>query len=306
MPLTNFNMKSLFTILLLSTSLALHARINVVATTPDLGSIAQAIGGENISLTVLCKPSEDPHFVDAKPSFVVRLNKADVLLEGGADLESGYLPALVNGARNAKIIPGAPGHCDCSAGIELLEKPQSLDRSQGDFHAKGNPHYAVDPLNAKIIAENVTRTFCKADAKNCAYYQTRLKSFSASLDKKLSEWTTILDPYRDSTIVAYHNSWPYFARRFNLKIDTFLEPKPGIPPTPAHLAAVNAKIKQQNIRAVYVEPFMNRKTAEAVSRNTGIRLVDVTHFPGGVKGAEGGYIELIDYLVNATAKALAK
>src|SRR6266478_247177 len=154
----------------LSASPAL-AKLNVVATTPDFGSIAKEIGGDNIDLTTLGKPTEDPHFVDAKPSFIVKLNHADVLIEGGAELEIGWLPALLEQSRNQKVAPGAPGHVACAQGVQMLEVPTTLDRSRGDIHAAGNPHYVVDPVNAKIVAQHLAESFCALDAKSCEIYR---------------------------------------------------------------------------------------------------------------------------------------
>ena len=283
-----------------------QARLNVVATTPDLGSIAREIGGDKIELTTLAKATEDPHFVDAKPSFIVKLNRADVLVEGGAELEIGWLPALLDQSRNTKLAPGAPTHVTCSQGVQLQEVPATLDRSKGDIHAAGNPHYVVDPVNAKIVAQNIATALALNDAKDADYFQANLKKFDDAIDAKLVEWQATLAPFKGEPVVAYHNSWLYFANRFGLKIDLFLEPKPGIPPTPAHLGEVIAKMKAQNARVIIVDPYLNRKTAETAARGTGATVVDVTQFPGGLKGTEGGYIQLMDYLVNSLATALKK
>jgi zinc/manganese transport system substrate-binding protein len=296
----NFVIVPLLTLL----PLTAKAKLNVVATTPDFGSIAREIGGDKVDITTLTRPTEDPHFVDARPSFIVKLNHADVLIEGGAELEIGWLPPLLEGARNPKLEPGAPGRVACSQGIQLLEVPGTLDRSKGDIHAAGNPHYMIDPVNAKIVAEHIADSFCQVDSKSCDAYRANLKKFSDQLDAKLADWQKILAPFKGRRIVAYHNIWPYFAQRFGLKIDVFLEPKPGIPPTPAHLVEVIAKMKAEDIRVVLVEPFQNRRTAERVAEETSAKVVDVTQYPGGVKGTEAGYIQLLDYLVNSLAKAL--
>ena len=283
-----------------------HAKLNVVATTPDIAAIAKEIGGDKIELTTMARPTEDPHFVDAKPSFIVKLNKADVLIHGGAELEVGWLPKLIEQARNAKIISAAKGEVRCCEGVRMLEVPEKLDRSAGDIHAAGNPHFLVDPKNAKIVAHHIAEAFASLDAANRSFYEANSARFIAVLDAKLVEWQARLAPFRGQHVVAYHNSWLYFADRFELKIEIFLEPKPGIPPSPAHLATVMAKMKEQNARVVIVDPYLNRKTAETVARGTGAKVVDVTQFPGGVKGTEGGYIALMDYLVNSLATALGK
>ena len=299
-------MKTILSILIAALFAATaHAKLNVVATTPDLASIAREIGGDKIELTTLAKATEDPHFVDAKPSFIVKLNRADVLIEGGAELEIGWLPALLDQSRNDKLAAGAPGHVVCSSGVQLLEVPATLDRSKGDIHAAGNPHYVVDPINAKVVAQNIAAALLLNDAKNAEYYQANLKRFDDAIDAKLVEWRATLAPFKGTPVVAYHNSWLYFAQRFDLKIDLFLEPKPGIPPTPAHLSEVITKMKVQNARVIIVDPYLNRKTAETAARGTDALVLDVTQFPGGIKGTEGGYIQLEDYLVNSLAKALA-
>jgi len=282
-----------------------QARLTVVVTTADLASLVREVGGSLVEVTTLARPAEDPHFVDAKPSFFVKLNKADALVEGGAELEVGWLPPLLDGARNPKLAPGAPGHISCNQGVSLLEIPTSLDRSKGDIHAAGNPHYLIDPVNARIVATHLAEAFCQLDAASCPAYRAQLGKFTEALDAKLAAWQKVLAPYQGRRVVAFHNSWPYFTARFGVKIDLFLEPKPGIPPTPSHLAGVMAKMKEENIRVIFVEPFLNRKTAETVARNTGAVILDVTQFPGGIKGTEGGYLQLMDQIVNRLAAALA-
>jgi len=301
-------MKTTFALILTTLLLAApaHAKLNVVATTADLGAIAKEIGGDAITLTTLAKPTEDPHFVDAKPSFIVKLNRADVVIEGGAELEIGWLPALLDQSRNEKLAAGAPGHVICSKGVPLLDVPATLDRSRGDIHAAGNPHYIIAPSNAKIVAQNIADALAEVDAKNAETYRANLQKFTAALDAKMAGWRQTLAPFKGACIVAYHDSWPYFARDFGFKIDLFLEPKPGIPPTPAHLAEVIFKMKSENAHVIIVDPYLNRRTAETVARDTGAAVVDVTQFPGGLKGTDGGYIQLEDYLVNALAKALAE
>jgi zinc/manganese transport system substrate-binding protein len=281
------------------------AKLNVVATTPDLAAIAREIGGDHIDLLTLAKPAEDPHFVDAKPSFMVKLNHADVLIEGGAELEIGWLPALLDQARNPKLAQGAPGHVACAQGVQLLEVPSTLDRSRGDIHAAGNPHYIIDPVNAKIVARTITDAFCAQDEKASDAYRANAKKFTDALDARLAAWQRTLAPFKGQQVAAYHNSWLYFGERFGLKIDLFLEPKPGIPPTPTHLAEVITRMKADKVHVILVDPYLDRRTAVAVAGRTGATVVDVTQFPGGIKGTEGGYLALLDYLVNAVAKALA-
>jgi zinc/manganese transport system substrate-binding protein len=283
-----------------------HAKLNVVVTTPDLAAVAKEVGGDQIEITTLARPTEDPHFVDAKPSFIVKLNKADALVEGGADLEIGWLPPLLAGTRNQKIQAGQPGRILANEGIAMKEVPSALDRSKGDLHAAGNPHFMVDPGNARIVAQHLADAFAKLDAKSGATFRANAKKFTDAIDAKTAEWEKTLAPFKGREVVAYHNSWLYFAERFGLKTELFLEPKPGIPPSPAHLADVITKMKEKNARVVIVDPYLNRKTAETVARAADATVVDVAQFPAGVKGTDGGYISLMDYLVNSIAKALAE
>src|SRR5258707_11376378 len=179
------------------------AKLNVVATTPDIASIAKEIGGDHIDITTLAKPTEDPHFVDAKPSFIVKLNRADLLIEGGAELEIGWLPALLDQSRNPRLAPGAPGHVACAQGVSLLEVPSTLDRSRGDIHAAGNPHYLVDPLNARSVAQRIADAFSALDAKSSTVYRDNLKKFVESLDARIPEWLKKMAPFKGQQVVAY-------------------------------------------------------------------------------------------------------
>lgn len=287
-------------------ALGAQAKLNVVVTTPDLAAIAREVGGDKIEITTLARSTEDPHFVDAKPSFIVKLNRADALLEGGAELEVGWLPTLLQGARNEKLQSGQPGRILGNQGIAMREVPTTLDRSQGDIHAAGNPHYLVDPENVKIVAQHLAAAFGQLDAANSGFYSANASKFIAALDAKLAGWQAQLAPFKGQHVVAYHNSWVYFAERFGFQIDLFLEPKPGIPPSPAHLASIITKMKEEKARVIIVDPYLNRKTAETVARSTDATVVDVAQFPGGVKGTDGGYIALMDYLVNSLAKAMGE
>ncbi len=293
-------MKTLLNILVLTlAALPAAAKLNVVATTPDLGSLAREIGGDRIEVTTLAKPTEDPHFVDARPSFIVKLNRADALIEGGAELELGWLPPLLDGARNNKLAAGQPGRIACAQGITMLEVPATLDRSRGDLHAAGNPHFLTDPVNGGIAAGTIAEAFSRLDPKSAEYYQANLKKFRERLETKLAEWKKLLGPYQGRQVVTYHNYWPYFAQRFNLKMELFLEPKPGIPPTPAHLAEVVTRMRAEKIKVILSMPYVSRKTAETVASLTSGTVVDVPAFPGG-PGAES-YLDWIDTVVRAIA-----
>ena len=294
---------------LLGAALALastaHAKLNVIATTPDFGAIAKEIGGDKIDLTTLAKPTEDPHFVDAKPSFIVKLNRADALIEGGAELEIGWLPPLVEGARNPKLDVGKPGRISCVKGIPLLEVPASLDRSKGDLHSAGNPHYTTDPAIVKTVAGTITESFCAIDPKSAEVYRANLAKFTARLDTKIAEWRKLLEPFHGRRIVTYHNSWPYFAAFYGVKMDLFLEPKPGIPPSPSHLAEVVSQMKSEGIKVIVVEPHLNHRTAETVAGHTGAVVLDFAPYPGGGKNTGTDYIAWMDSLVNSLVKGFA-
>ncbi len=292
---------SLFTLGLLA-SVTAFAKLNVVATTPDFGALAQQIGGDKVDVFTIARPTEDPHFVDAKPSFVVKLNRADALIEGGAELELGWLGALLDKARNEKLAAGKPGRIVASEGVQLLEVPTALDRSKGDIHAAGNPHYTTDPLNAKIVAAHIANAFSQLDPKSASVFKASLDKFSHDIDAKMPEWTRSLAPLKGKRVVAYHNAWPYFAQRFDILIDLFLEPKPGIPPSPSHLAGVVGTMKAENVKIILVEPYRDRRYAETVASHADAIVVDVAPYPG-VKGAGDTYIEWMDKLVNSLTKA---
>jgi ABC-type Zn uptake system ZnuABC Zn-binding protein ZnuA len=280
------------------------AALKVVATTTEYGALASQLGGARVTVTSIAKPTEDPHFVDARPSQIVALNRADVLIEGGAELEVGWLPPLLDGARNSKILAGGTGRVVASEGVQLLDIPLAADRSQGDTHVAGNPHFMLDPLNARIVAAHIVRVFTSLDPAGAALYKTNQAQFETSLQAKMTEWTAALKPYAGRPIVTYHPTWRYFGRRFGLVADTFLEPKPGIPPSPPHLAKVMKKMQAENIRVLLVEPYQPRKTAEAVAARTNAVLVDVCQFPGGLTGTDT-YLSLIDTVVKRVAQALA-
>ena len=282
------------------------ARLFIACTTPDIATLTLAVTGDRAEVVRLAKPTEDPHFVDAKPSFIAKLNKADLLIEGGAELESGWLGPLLESARNPRISAGAKGHISCATGLQLLDVPTTLDRSQGDVHSKGNPHFMVDPVMGLKVAETIAAAASQADPSNAAFFAARVAEFRKRLESKLEEWTAALAPYKGHHIVAYHNTWPYFAARFGLRSELFLEPKPGIPPTPTHLAGVVARMKEVKAKVIAVEPFQSRKTAERVGSQANASVVDVSQYPGGLKGVEADYIASIHALVTGFVAALGK
>jgi zinc/manganese transport system substrate-binding protein len=305
MARTSSKMKKILLILFVTLGCALssEAKLNVVTTLPDYGSLARDIGGDKVEVTTMGKATEDSHFVDARPSFVVQLRTADVLIEGGAELEIGWLPPLLQNARNAKIEVGKPGRVVASQGIRLMNVPVNVTRAAGDVHALGNPHFMTDPIIAKAVALHIAQSFSALDPANTAFYDANYKKFEATINAKLQEWGAALLPYKGQSVAAYHDSWVYFAHRFGLNIDVFLEPKPGIPPSPSHLAEVIEQIKTKKIKAILVEPFHNRKIAEKVASATGAKVVDFAQYPGALPNTDS-YVKLIDVLVNRLAAAM--
>lgn len=279
------------------------APLHVVATTPDLAALAREIGGDLVEVKALAKATEDPHFVDAKPSHIVTLNRADVLIEGGADLEIGWLPPLLESARNAKIAVGAPGRIIASQGIRMLEVPTSLDRAKGDVHALGNPHFLIDPLNVRAIAANIAEHFALANPASAEVFRANLKKFDATLDVHLATWLKQMAPFKGAKIVTYHRDFVYLAERFNLSVVETLEAKPGIAPSPAHIAQVISTMKAQNARIILVQPYQNRKTAETVARQTDAVVLDMAQQPGAIDGT-GSYFQLMDYVITLLSTAL--
>lgn len=277
-------------------------KLRVVTTTPDLAALAREIGGDAVEVGALAKPTEDPHYVDAKPSHIVTLNRADVLIEGGAELELGWLPPLLESARNDKIAAGAPGRIIASHGIRMLEVPTTFDRSRGDVHALGNPHFLLDPLNVRIVAAQIAGHFAQVDPAAADVFTANRKAFETTLDLKLIEWQQQLAPYRGAKIVTYHKDFVYLAERFNLEVVETLEPKPGIAPSPAHLAKVIATMRSANARVILVQPYQNRKTAETVARQTNAVVLDLAQQPGALTNTTT-YFALMDHVVRSLATA---
>ena len=287
-----------------------HAQLNVVAATQDLASIAQEVGGDRIKVTALAKGYQDPHFVEAKPSFVLTLNKADLLIVVGRDLEIGWLPPLITQSRNAKIQPGAAGYLDPSMSAKILELPTGqLTRAMGDVHPLGNPHYWLDPENGKRIAQAIAAKLSEMDAANAASYRQREQDFEARINAAIQRWKTQMAPYKGLKVVTYHRSWANFADAFGLDVVGYVEPKPGIPPTPQHTLDVINAMKAQNIKIILVEPYFDSKTPNSIGRSTGAEVIVMPPSVGGVKETPD-YIALFDYdvklLVDAIKRAGAK
>jgi len=299
-------MKILFSLtaaLALLTSAA-HAKLNVVATLPDYASLAEEVGGDKVKVTSLAKGTEDPHFVDAKPSFIRVLNQADVLLEGGVELEVGWLPPLVLNARNPRILISAPGHVVLSRGARLLAVPTGpVDRSQGDVHPGGNPHYNLDPANFKPMAANIAEAFTRLDPANQSVYQANLRAFGERVDQKMAEWAKLAAPLHGRKVLTYHKSFEYLAARYGFEVFGQIEPKPGIEPSATHIAALIPQAKQAGVKLVLMEANRARKTPQFVADSIGGKLVICPSLVGGSPEAKTCF-DLIDYNLRALVRAI--
>ncbi|HEX9366370.1 MAG TPA: metal ABC transporter substrate-binding protein [Vicinamibacterales bacterium] len=281
-------------LLLIGAAPSRGATLNVVTATQDLASIAQEVGGDKIKVTSLAKGYQDPHFVEAKPSFVLILNKADLLIVVGRDLEIGWLPPLITQSRNAKIQPGSAGYLDPSQTAKILEMPTgTLTRAEGDVHPLGNPHYWLDPENGRRIAKAIEKKLTELDAANAAVYAQREEDFEKRLSAAEQRWKGQMAPYKGLKVVTYHRSWPNFADAFGLEVIGYIEPKPGIPPTPQHTLDVINAMKAQNVKIIMVEPYFDTKTPDSIAANTGAKVLIMPPSVGGVPQASD-YFKLFD------------
>jgi zinc/manganese transport system substrate-binding protein len=279
------------------------AQLRVVTSTTDLYDIAREVGGNKITATHIGEGYQDPHFIEAKPSFVLQLRKADVWAFVGLDLEIGWMPLLLQGARNPKLQPGRPGYVDVSRAIPVLDIARgNVDRSQGDVHALGNPHYWLDPDNARRIAKLFRETFSKLDAKNASAYEANEKAFTQRLDTAERSWQAGLAKIKGKPVVAWHTSWRYFAEYTGMRIVGFMEPKPGVPPSATHLAGLIQTMKQTGAKVIVMEPFYDRKMADLVASKTGAKVLVLPPSVGGAKGLDD-YIQLMTHDVHQLAAA---
>ncbi len=271
----------------------LEAKLKIVTTTTDLASIAQEITQDLADVTAIAKGFQDPHFVDPKPSFLVQLQRADMFVMVGMDLERAWAFDLLTNSRNAKIQPAGPGHVDASVGIARLQVPTAADRTMGDIHAFGNPHYWLDPANGAIIAGNITAGLQRIDPANASTYQKNLDAFTAKLEDAVARWTRQAAPLVGLPVVVYHDSWPYFVQRFGLDVVAFVEPKPGIPPSGRYIAELSETMKTRHIGVLVMTSFYDDKTAQLISRQSGAKEVTLAQSVGGVPAALD-YFSLFD------------
>jgi len=288
----------------LTVSAEARAAVKVITSTQDLASIVSEIGGDKVTVEALARGYQDPHQVEAKPSFVIKLNSADLLVVVGRELEIGWLPPLITQSRNSKLQPGSQGHLDASQTVRILDLPTGqITRAMGDVHPQGNPHYWLDPANGRRIAKAVQTKLSELSPGDAAYFAQRYVDFDHRLGEAESRWKATLAPYKGTKVVTYHRSWSNFAEAFGLDVVGYVEPKPGIPPSPAHQLALTEEMKRQGIRVIIVEPYFDLKTPNAIARNTGAKVLVVPPSVGGVKGTED-YIRLFDYNVELLASAL--
>ena len=294
---------ALLVVLFVSHPLRAAGKLNVVTATQDLASLATEVGGDRVSVISIARGYQDPHFVEAKPSFLLNLRKADLLVVVGLQLEIGWLPPLITQSGNPRIQPAAPGYFDASQFAEILEIPTAqVSRAMGDVHPLGNPHYWLDPQNGLRVAVGLAQKLSQMDPGDAVYFNQRLEDFRKRLTAAEKRWDDQMKPYRGRKVVTYHQSWPNFVKRFGLQVAEYVEPRPGIPPSPAHVVELIALMKRQNVKLILVEPYFDLKTPQSVARETGGQVVVLMPSVGGDKDT-GDYIKLFDYDVNLLVKA---
>ena len=303
--LRNTNWKIFFILFIsfwLQTSLVFAQKIRVIATIPDLADITKQIGKDLVDVESLARGVEFMHAVPVKPSFVPKLNRADLLLLIGLDLEISWLPALLEVASNSRILPGQAGYIDCSVRISVLEPPTRIDRSEGDIHPKGNPHYNLDPVNGKVIAETIAAALSRNSPQHQETFQKNLKAYLAELDLWIPRWQEMAAPLKGVKFVPYHLEWSYFAKRYGLEQIGTVEVKPGIEPTPNHLVSLVQKMQQEKAQLVIYGPQSDRFPRQ-LANQTGAKALKLPDMVGGEPGTDS-YIKMIDYNIRTLVGAV--
>src|SRR6187551_358658 len=277
--------------------------IHVVTTTQDTRSIAELIGGNKVEVFAIATGYQNPHFVDPKPSYITKLTQANLYVTLGLDLESGWSPSLLSSSRNTKIQKGSPGYVDASAGVSLLQVPSTINRAVGDIHVYGNPHYWLDPLNGKVIARNICNGLERISPENKAFFESNLKAFNDQIDARMKSWNALMAGFKGSKVIAYHNEWCYFENRFGLQIVDFLEPKPGIPPTPSQLVKIISEVKSNNIKVIITSPYFTTSSSDVVSKQTGAKTLVLATSVGAFETIKN-YYDLFDYNLKLLTGAL--
>jgi len=278
-------------------------KLKVVTTLTDLASLTQEVGGDKVEVEALAKGYQDPHFVEPKPSFLLKLRNTDLLILVGLDLEIGWLPPLITQSGNGKIQPAGQGYLDASQFAEILEIPQGkVTRAEGDVHPLGNPHYWLDPDNGRRVAKGIAAKLGEMDPGNAAYFQQRFQDFDKRLTAAEQTWENQMKPYRGRKVVTYHKSWPNFAKHFGLDVVGYIEPRPGIPPTPGHTIELIQQMKRDSVKIIMVEPYFDLKTPNNIASGTGGRVLVMLPSVGGEKDVTD-YFKLFDYDIALLKKA---
>jgi len=278
-------------------------KLRVVTTIPDLTALAQAVGGDLADVETLTRGTQNAHEAEVRPTMMLKLRRADVLVENGLELDA-WADVAVNGANNPNIVRGSAGRIDISRGLPILEVPTvRVDRSMGDVHPLGNPHYSLDPGFAPTITQNILEGFSRLAADGRPTFERNRQAFLDQLNEAMTRWTKTLEPFRGAKVVVYHPQWIYFLNRFGLVQAATLEDRPGIPASPGHLVRVIQQMKAERIKVIIVEPWNDRKLAERVAQEAGAKAIVLASMVGGVKGADS-YIGAIDYNVNELSRAL--
>jgi zinc/manganese transport system substrate-binding protein len=290
-------------VMLLSTVNA-FAALKVVTTTQDLESLTREVGGDKVEVESLAKGYQDPHFVEAKPSFILKLHSADLLIAVGRELEIGWLPPLVNQSRNTRIQPNGDRYLDASLTAKILEIPTGqITRAMGDVHPSGNPHYWLGPDNGRRIAQAIQKKLSEISPGDAAYFAQRYADFDRRLAEAEKRWHAALAPYQGVKVVTYHRSWPNFTDAFGLNVIGYVEPKPGIPPSPSHTLELIQEMKRQQVKVIMIEPYFDRKTPDSIARETGAQVIVLAPSVGGEKEVTD-YFKLFDYDVNLVVNAI--
>ena len=298
--------RNVFGALLLATNGFAASKLNVVTTTEDLSAIAREIGGDKIDAESIAKGYQDPHFVEPKPSFILRLQKANLLIAVGLQLEIGWLPPLVTQSRNPRIQPSAPGHMEVSNFCHIAEIPQGqVTRAMGDVHPMGNPHYWLDPDNGRRIGKALQDKLSEMQPADAAYFAQRYADFDKRLTASIKGWEAKLAPYKGRKVITYHRSWPNFCEHFGIQVAEYVEPKPGIPPSPSHTLDLINLMNRENIKLILVEPYFDLRTPNSIAQKTSGKVVTLMPSVGGVKEIKD-YFQLFDYDVNLLADAFSK
>ncbi|MCB4757408.1 MAG: metal ABC transporter substrate-binding protein [Elusimicrobia bacterium] len=281
-----------------------EAALNVVTTTSDLASIVRAVGGDGAKVQSLASPVQNPHFVDAKPSLIVKLMKADLFIQTGMELEIGWAPLLIQSSGNKNIQAGAKGFLDASTAITPMEVPQNPSRAMGDVHPAGNPHYMTDPDNGRLVARLICDKLAELSPKDSELFRRNLKNFELKLDEKVALWEKEMKPYEGTKFVSFHKIYPYFSARFRLVSLGEIEPKPGIPPTAAHTAELIDRMRSEKCPLIFTQSWYEQRTPGFIAKQTGAVVLTLAVFPGANEKTQD-YLSVIDYNVQEIVKALS-